>query len=70
MTTSGEVFGVVSKWEKDDMPSFGPKMVTVAYSDDRIGKTLSFGSEEDGFMISVPYEAIEKIIKKGKEAET
>lgn len=67
MKASGEVFGIVSKWEagKDSLPTFEPKTVGVLYTEDELGKTLSIGSDEDGFMVSVPYEAVQKIIKKG-----
>lgn len=68
MHIESDVFGIVNKFNKDgnkERGTFEPKKVRVMFTDDRVGKTLSLGSEEDGFMITVPYEAIEKMIKKG-----
>lgn len=66
MRFGGSIHGIVSKWSKDSKtPTFEPKQIQVEYTSDLIGKTLSLGSKEDGILISVPYETIERMIKKG-----
>lgn len=66
MKYTGEIMGIVSRID-EKTPSFEPKKILVHYTSDSIGKTLSLGSEEDKIQISVPYEGIEKIIKKGEK---
>lgn len=41
-----------------------PSKVVVRFSSDRIGETLSLSDENDTYMITVPFEEIERIIKK------
>ena len=59
MRTIGQIKGYVTT-----ATEFGSSLVTVRYTSDKIGKTLSL--EANGVMISVAYEDIEKIIRKAK----
>lgn len=68
MRFSGEVCGIVSKIDNQDKrkpPTFEMKQICIDYTADNIGKTLSLSSIEDGIQISIPFDRMEKIIKKG-----
>lgn len=42
------------------------EIVTVRFTTDRLGETLSLSDDKHGVMISVAYEEIEKIIKEAR----
>lgn len=60
MRYRGEIEGVVSSLS-EIKPT--PRKIMVNYTSDSIGKTLSLGSVEDDISISIPYDALIKILK-------
>ena len=55
----GETLGMVVLGE-----NIRYRPVQVRYSSDKSGKTLSLSQDDDGVMITVPFEYVERLIKK------
>ena len=60
MRYRGEIEGVVSSLSEVKLT---PRKIMVNYTSDSIGKTLSLGSVEHDISISIPYDALIKILK-------
>lgn len=61
MRYSGDVWGFFNDHNKKTIK---PRKIAVDYTDDKIGKTLSLGSIEDGYQITIPFDQLYKIINR------
>ncbi len=56
------VNGFFNDFSHDEL--FQPEKIRVIYSDDRIGKSLSIGSEKHNIQMTIPFDAILEMINK------
>lgn len=54
------VNGFFSDFGNDDL--FQPEKIRVIYSDDKIGKSLSIGSDKHNIQMTIPFDAILEMI--------
>lgn len=61
MRYSGDVWGF---FNDHHTKTIKPRKIAVDYTDDKIGKTLSLGSVEDGYQITIPFDQLYTIINR------
>ena len=65
-TKTWETEGILTSYQKG-FPQFQKRRLTVRYTSDKVGKSLSIADEDNGVMFQVPFDAIYHEITKGGE---
>ena len=65
-TKTWETEGILTSYQKG-FPQFQKRRLTVRYTSDKVGKSLSIADEDNGVMFQVPFDAIYHEIMKGGE---
>ena len=65
-TKTWETEGILTSYQKG-FPQFQKRRLTVRYTSDKVGKSLSIADEGNGVMFQVPFDAIYHEITKGGE---
>lgn len=65
-TKTWETEGILTSFQKG-FPQFQKRRLTVRYTSDKVGKSLSIADEGNGVMFQIPFDAIYHEITKGGE---